>query len=157
VGPRRHCRRQHGVLPARQRPARRQPSPTSPIALRRLGVPVTWVSRLDDDTFGDLIERELRAEGVTVLATRSSTDPTGLMAKERRPLGRSRVRYYRSTSAATRITPWLAMVFGVAGEGAVLAELDDGRRPRGWSSSSREDRGAKCPARGVWAGKPREL
>lgn len=74
------------------------------IALRRLGVPVTWVSRLGDDTFGDLVARELRAEGVTVLATRSSTDPTGLMVKERRPLGRSRVRYYRSTSAATHLT-----------------------------------------------------
>lgn len=73
------------------------------IALRRLGVPVTWVGRLGDDTFGDLIERELRAEGITVLATRSGTDPTGLMVKERRPLGRTRVRYYRSTSAATRL------------------------------------------------------
>ncbi len=74
------------------------------IALRRLGVPVTWVSRLGDDTFGDLIERELRAEGVTVVADRSGADPTGLMVKERRPLGRTRVRYYRSTSAATALT-----------------------------------------------------
>ncbi|WP_395727446.1 sugar kinase [Nakamurella sp.] len=74
------------------------------IALRRLGVPVTWVSRLGEDPFGDLIERELRAEGVTVRVTRSDTDPTGLMVKQRRPLGRSRVRYYRSTSAATRLT-----------------------------------------------------
>lgn len=74
------------------------------IALRRLGVPVTWVSRLGQDPFGDLIERELRAEGVTVCAVRSDDDPTGLMVKERRTLGRSRVRYYRSTSAATRLT-----------------------------------------------------
>jgi 2-dehydro-3-deoxygluconokinase len=74
------------------------------IALRRLGVPVTWVSRLGEDPFGDLIARELRAEGVTVRVTRSDTHPTGLMVKERRPLGRSRVRYYRSTSAATRLT-----------------------------------------------------
>lgn len=73
------------------------------IALRRLGVPVTWVSRLGQDPFGDLIERELRAEGVTVHAGRSGSDPTGLMVKERRPLGRSRVTYYRSTSAATQL------------------------------------------------------
>ena len=73
------------------------------IALRRLGVPVTWISRLGQDPFGDLIERELRAEGVTVVATRSDTDPTGLMVKERRPMGRSRVTYYRSTSAATEL------------------------------------------------------
>lgn len=74
------------------------------IALSRLGVPVTWVGRLGMDPFGDLIERELRAEGVTLRVTRSETDPTGLMVKQRRPLGRSRVRYYRSTSAATRLT-----------------------------------------------------
>jgi 2-dehydro-3-deoxygluconokinase len=74
------------------------------IALRRLGVPVTWISRLGQDPFGDLIERELRAEGVTVRVGRSEADATGLMVKERRPLGRSRVRYYRSTSAATGLT-----------------------------------------------------
>jgi 2-dehydro-3-deoxygluconokinase len=73
------------------------------IALSRLGVPVTWVSRLGQDPFGDLIARELRAEGVAVRAERSDADPTGLMVKERRPMGRSRVRYYRSTSAATRL------------------------------------------------------
>ncbi len=73
------------------------------IALSRLGVPVTWVSRLGQDSFGDLIARELRAEGVAVRAERSDADPTGLMVKERRPMGRSRVRYYRSTSAATRL------------------------------------------------------
>lgn len=74
------------------------------IALARLGTPVSWIGRIGDDAFGDLIERELRAEGVATTALRSTTHATGLMVKERRAFGRSRVRYYRSTSAATTLT-----------------------------------------------------
>lgn len=114
------------------------------IALARLGTPVTWIGRLGDDAFGDLIERELRAEGVTVRARRSEVDPTGLMVKERRPLGRTRVRYYRSTSAATRLTGadvtdaqlagaavvHLTGITAAISDGARAAVLDLARRAR---------------------------
>ena len=38
------------------------------IALKRLGVDVTWISRLGEDPFGDLVAETLEAEGVDVRA-----------------------------------------------------------------------------------------
>ncbi|UFS60835.1 sugar kinase [Subtercola endophyticus] len=73
------------------------------IGLSRLGVPTTWVSRLGDDLFGELIRRELRAEGVTVLAKTDADRPTGMMVKQRRRADDVRVTYYRSASAASRL------------------------------------------------------
>jgi 2-dehydro-3-deoxygluconokinase len=77
------------------------------IALARLGHASTWISRLGDDDFGTLVARELRAEGVTVLAERDPQAPTGLMVKEARGGRTIRVRYYRAGSAASRLTPEL--------------------------------------------------
>ena len=73
------------------------------IALTRLGVPVTWFSRLGTDPFGDLILRELRAEGVDTRVTRDSTRPTGFMLKQRRNASVASVSYWRRGSAATRL------------------------------------------------------
>lgn len=73
------------------------------IGVRRLGVPATWFGRVGSDEFGDLVERELRAEGVTARVTRDDSAPTGLMIKERRTAEVVRVTYYRSGSAGSRL------------------------------------------------------
>jgi 2-dehydro-3-deoxygluconokinase len=75
------------------------------IGLARLGVTSTWISRLGADSFGALITRELRAEGVRVIAQQDPTAPTGMMVKEHRGGTPWRVRYYRSNSAAAQLTP----------------------------------------------------
>jgi 2-dehydro-3-deoxygluconokinase len=75
------------------------------IGLARLGVPSTWISRIGADSFGALITRELRAEGVRVIAVQDPNAPTGLMVKEHRGGTPWRVRYYRSNSAAAQLTP----------------------------------------------------
>src|ERR1700712_1809423 len=54
------------------------------IGLARLGVRSSWLSRVGADAFGALITRELRAEGVRVIAQQDPTAPTGLMVKEHR-------------------------------------------------------------------------
>ena len=74
------------------------------IGLARLGVPSTWISRVGDDALGTFVTREIRAEGVRVLARRDPDAPTGLMFKEHRGGRPWRVRYYRSNSAASRLS-----------------------------------------------------
>ncbi|CAB4558611.1 unannotated protein [freshwater metagenome] len=73
------------------------------IVASRLGRSTHWVSRIGDDAFGRLVERTLRAEEVGVTVIRDPQRPTGLMVKERRSRTLQRVRYYRSTSAATKL------------------------------------------------------
>ena len=75
------------------------------IGLARLGVDCTWVSRVGDDALGTFLAREIRAEGVRVVATRDPAAPTGLMVKEHRGGRPWRVRYYRAGSAASRLSP----------------------------------------------------
>jgi 2-dehydro-3-deoxygluconokinase len=74
------------------------------IALARLGVPVSWVSRLGRDPLGDMIERGLAREGVDLRWVRRDDAPTGMFLKWRTG-GRSRVMYRRAGSAATRLSP----------------------------------------------------
>jgi 2-dehydro-3-deoxygluconokinase len=81
------------------------------IAVTRLGVVSTWISRLGDDDFGSMIVRELLGQGVGVIAARDPVAPTGLLVKEHRQGRPSRVRYYRAGSAASRLS---------------LADLDEG-------------------------------
>ena len=75
------------------------------IGLARLNVPVTWISRVGDDAFGSLVTREIRAEGVHVLARVDPDARTGLMVKELLNGSPWRVRYYRENSAASRLSP----------------------------------------------------
>ncbi|MCE3551000.1 sugar kinase [Pseudonocardia sp. RS11V-5] len=75
------------------------------IGLARLGVDVTWVSRVGDDDLGRAVVREIRAEGVRVLADPDPAAPTGMMLKELRGGRTHRVRYYRAGSAASRLAP----------------------------------------------------
>lgn len=74
------------------------------IGVRRLGRAATWISRVGADGFGELILRELRAEGVATQATADTDRPTGLMVKERPNSLRTHVRYYRAGSAAARLS-----------------------------------------------------
>ena len=74
------------------------------IALRRLGVEVSWFGRVGRDSMGDLIERQLRAEGITADVIRDPDAITGLMVKERRTATTTRVWYYRSGSAGSRLS-----------------------------------------------------
>ncbi|MFW6007532.1 MAG: sugar kinase [Halanaerobiales bacterium] len=76
------------------------------VGLSRLGINVGWISRLGNDSFGDYIEFFIRGEGVDVSRVkRDSDNSTGLMVKERRGLGDSKVYYYRKNSAASKMKP----------------------------------------------------
>jgi 2-dehydro-3-deoxygluconokinase len=75
------------------------------IGLQRLGVQAVWCGRVGADSLGNLVEREIRAEGVDVRIAVDSSAPTGLMIKERRTPATQRVSYYRAGSAGSRITP----------------------------------------------------
>jgi 2-dehydro-3-deoxygluconokinase len=75
------------------------------IALSRLGTSVTWIGRVGDDSLGELVLRELRAEGVRAIGYRDPAAPTGLMIRERRTSQHFKVWYYRSGSAGSRLSP----------------------------------------------------
>jgi 2-dehydro-3-deoxygluconokinase len=85
-------------------------------ALRALGVPSAWVSRVGDDGFGrrlvnDLAARGVDASGVVV----DPVLPTGLYVKEMIGSGRSRMHYYRKGSAASAMSPEMLAEPSVAG------------------------------------------
>ncbi|MFD1713370.1 sugar kinase [Amnibacterium flavum] len=75
------------------------------IGLARLGVAAEWSGRVGDDEFGRLITSVLRGEGVLTDAIVDGTANTGLLIKERRTAGLSRVQYYRAASAGSRYAP----------------------------------------------------
>ncbi|MGZ0712822.1 sugar kinase (plasmid) [Coraliomargarita sp. W4R53] len=75
------------------------------IGVQRLGGAASWIGRVGADAVGDLIVRELRAEGVSVHPTRDTEVPTALMLKERPHPGVSRITYYRQTMAGSRLSP----------------------------------------------------
>lgn len=75
------------------------------VGVSRLGAEVTWLSRVGDDGFGRRIIRDLRSEGVNVLARIDSNFPTGLMIKSSPRAGKTEVDYYRANSAASHLGP----------------------------------------------------
>ena len=76
------------------------------IGLAHLGVSAGWVSRVGDDEFGRYVCATVRGEGVDVSRVELDPErPTGIMIKELRPVGKSRVLYYRSGSAASALSP----------------------------------------------------
>jgi 2-dehydro-3-deoxygluconokinase len=75
------------------------------IALSRLGLDVSWLGRVGDDSLGERVVREIRAEGVDVHALVDPAAPTGLMLKERPRPTATRVVYYRAGSAGSRLSP----------------------------------------------------
>lgn len=74
------------------------------IGVARLGGRSAWVGRVGGDGLGELITRGIRAEGVEVHATVDPDAATALMIKERPRPGSSRVTYYRSVQAGSRLT-----------------------------------------------------
>jgi 2-dehydro-3-deoxygluconokinase len=75
------------------------------VGLARLGLRVAWVSRLGADAAGDRILDALSAEGPGSIDTRwvrrDASRPTGLMIKD----PDAGVRYYRTASAASEMSP----------------------------------------------------
>lgn len=74
------------------------------IAAARLGAATVWCGRVGPDALGDLVERTLRAEGVTAVVARDAA-PTGLMVRHERFAGDVHVDYHRAGSAGSRIRP----------------------------------------------------
>lgn len=75
------------------------------IGLVRLGASATWVGRVGADEVGDLVRRELLAEGVQLRMTVDAAAPTAVMIKNRRTAKHTRVLYYRAASAGSRLSP----------------------------------------------------
>jgi 2-dehydro-3-deoxygluconokinase len=75
------------------------------LGLVRLGIRAGWISRLGNDEFGRHVYATLRGEGVDVSQVQwDDLHPTGVMFKELRALGKSRVSYYRAGSAASHLS-----------------------------------------------------
>jgi len=74
------------------------------IGVQRLGGNAVWCGRVGADSLGQLVRREIRAEGVTVRITEDPAAPTGLMLKERRTVATQKVSYYRARSAGSRLS-----------------------------------------------------
>ncbi|WP_091228503.1 sugar kinase [Microbacterium sp. 3J1] len=75
------------------------------IGLARLGVGVSWLGRVGDDSLGERVVREIRGDGVDVRAVIDADAPTGLMVKERPSAASTAVHYYRAGSAGSRLRP----------------------------------------------------
>lgn len=73
------------------------------VGVSRLGGSATWIGRVGDDALGDLVLRELRAEGVATVAARDPA-PTSLLLRERRTATHSRTRYYRTHTAGAHLS-----------------------------------------------------
>lgn len=77
------------------------------IGLAQFGINVTWISRLGEDSLGDLIANGIRGQGVVLHVERDPDRQTGLMVREAVRPGLSRVFYYRTSSAAAAMNPSL--------------------------------------------------
>ncbi|KHO19245.1 sugar kinase [Mycolicibacterium setense] len=75
------------------------------IGVARLGGTAAWIGRLGADSLGELILRELRAEGVHPYPAHDLDTATALMIKERPHPGAARVSYYRRGHAGSRLRP----------------------------------------------------
>jgi len=75
------------------------------IGLVRAGVPTTWIGRVGTDPAGDRVARDVRREGVDVVAVPDPDRSTGIMMKERLSDGRTRVTYHRRGSAGSALRP----------------------------------------------------
>lgn len=75
------------------------------IALARLGLSVTWASRVGDDRYGRLLTETLAGEGVDLRYVKiSGSRPTGVFFKWHED-SIPRIVYYRRGSAATELEP----------------------------------------------------
>lgn len=75
------------------------------IGLARLGHKAAWISRVGEDEFGKGMLAFIRGEGVDVSqVTLDREAPTGVFFKENRREGDMRIHYYRTGSAASRLS-----------------------------------------------------
>ena len=89
--------------------------------LAALGRTAAWAGQLGDDPFARIILDELRTAGVdTSLVRRVGDAPTGVYFKDPGPDGTT-VYYYRSGSAASRMSP--AAVAGWSAVGAAVLHV----------------------------------
>jgi 2-dehydro-3-deoxygluconokinase len=78
---------------------------TVAIGLRRLGIDAAWLGVLGADELGARVRGDLSAEGVDVRFVRiDPSAPTGFMLRELRTSELTRVTYYRTDSAGSRLT-----------------------------------------------------
>ena len=75
------------------------------IGVARLSGRSRWIGRVGNDSVGERIVRELRAENVDVHVRVDQERPTALMLKESPLPGATRVTYYRENSAGSRLEP----------------------------------------------------
>jgi 2-dehydro-3-deoxygluconokinase len=74
------------------------------VALRRLGLDVTFIGRVGDDIFGRLVLDHLRAEDIsTDTVVVDPTRPTACYVREWLPDGRRRISYHRSGAAGAAL------------------------------------------------------
>nr|WP_301182451.1 sugar kinase [Subtercola boreus] len=73
------------------------------IGLARLGTAVTWIGRVGNDAVGRRVVRELRAEGVDVIAPIDPAGATGVLLKSTPAPGRTDVVNLRVGSAGSRL------------------------------------------------------
>ena len=79
---------------------------TVAVGVSRLGGTARWVGVVGDDEVGALVRRTLTAEGVEADGVAADPDrSTGLMLKERRTSGVTRVHYYRRHGAGACLAP----------------------------------------------------
>jgi len=74
------------------------------IGLSRLGIDAVWVGRVGADPLGRRVVRDIRGQGVDARVIVDPDAPTGLMIKEKRTPHTTRVWFYRSGSAGSRLT-----------------------------------------------------
>lgn len=76
------------------------------IGVSRMGYKAGWISRVGKDEFGKGLLMFLRGEDIDLtLVKEDDVSPTGLMFKEYLRENQTRVFYYRSNSAASRLSP----------------------------------------------------
>jgi 2-dehydro-3-deoxygluconokinase len=76
------------------------------IGVSRMGYKAGWISRVGKDEFGKGLLMFLRGENIDLTFVKEDNEsPTGLMFKEYLRENQTRVFYYRSNSAASRLSP----------------------------------------------------
>ena len=74
------------------------------IGLARLVLAALWTSALGDDSLGDMVYRELGAQGVHLAVRRDASRGTGMMLKIPNVEGIRKVSYFRKESAASALS-----------------------------------------------------
>ena len=89
-------------------------------AVAALGGSSAFLTRLGDDPLSERVIANARSAGVAVLAERGEREQVGVFFKQHSPGENRSVFYYRSTSAASRMSPSLLRLAAPIRAGAVL-------------------------------------